>query len=73
IPYWVHLLTTIPFMMLTCVLPLRPLKGWLVASQYFYKAEEGKIDREFRMTRPGKTPDGDAVETLSVSMPTKGL
>jgi hypothetical protein len=30
-------------MFLTCVPPLRPLKGWLVASQYYYKAEQGKI------------------------------
>jgi hypothetical protein len=22
---------------------LRPLKGWLVSSQYFYKAEEGRL------------------------------
>lgn len=38
-------LVTGPFMLLTCVPPLRPLKGWLVASQYFYKAEEGKLVR----------------------------
>ncbi len=41
-PYWVHAFTTLPFMLLTCIPPLRPLKGWLVASQYFYKAEEGQ-------------------------------
>ncbi|MDF2997901.1 MAG: hypothetical protein K0R27_3538 [Xanthobacteraceae bacterium] len=41
-PYWVHLVTTLPFLLLTCVPPLRPLKGWLVASQYYYKAEEGQ-------------------------------
>ncbi len=28
-------------MALTCIPPLRPLKGWLVSSQYFYKAAEG--------------------------------
>ncbi|MFH1554367.1 MAG: DUF983 domain-containing protein [Pseudomonadota bacterium] len=42
-PYWVHLVTTLPLLLLTCIPPLRPLKGWLVASQYFYKAEEGKL------------------------------
>ncbi|MDB5652032.1 MAG: hypothetical protein JWL62_3552, partial [Hyphomicrobiales bacterium] len=42
-PYWVHLFTTLPFMLLTCIPPLRPLKGWLVASQYVYKAEEGRL------------------------------
>lgn len=41
--WWGHLLVTIPFMGLTCILPLRPLKGWLVASQFFYKAEEGRL------------------------------
>jgi uncharacterized protein (DUF983 family) len=43
-PYWIHLVTTLPLILLTCIPPLRPLKGWLVASQYFYKAEEGKLD-----------------------------
>ena len=43
--WWVHLLVTLPFMFLTCIPPLRPLKGWLVASQFFYKAEEGKLVR----------------------------
>ena len=42
-PYWVHLVTTLPFTLLTCIPLLRPLKGWLVASQYFYKAEEGRL------------------------------
>jgi uncharacterized protein (DUF983 family) len=41
-PFWVHLLTSLPFLVATCVLPLRPLKGWLVASQYVYKAREGR-------------------------------
>ncbi|WP_105383338.1 DUF983 domain-containing protein [Neorhizobium alkalisoli] len=43
--FWVHLLISLPVLVLTCVLPLRPLKGWLVNSQYFYKAEQGRIDR----------------------------
>ncbi len=45
VPLWVHLFVTLPFMLATCIPPLRPLKGWLVASQYFYKAEEGKLVR----------------------------
>lgn len=44
-PYWVHLFTSLPFMLLTCIPPLRPLKGWLVASQYFYKAQQGELAR----------------------------
>lgn len=43
-PFWVHLVTTLPLLLLTCIPPLRPLKGWLVASQYVYKAEEGRLD-----------------------------
>jgi uncharacterized protein (DUF983 family) len=44
-PFWVHLLISLPFLLLTCILPLRPLKGWLVASQFYYKAEQGRLDR----------------------------
>ena len=44
VPYWVHLVTTLPVMLATCIPPLRPLKGWLVASQYYYKAEEGRLE-----------------------------
>ncbi|WP_419905809.1 DUF983 domain-containing protein [Kiloniella sp.] len=45
-PLWAHLLTTVPMILLTCVLPLRPLKGWLIASQFFFKAEEGRLVKE---------------------------
>lgn len=45
-PLWVHLVTTLPFGILTCIPPLRPLKGWLVASQYYFKAEEGRLVRK---------------------------
>ena len=44
-PIWVQFVVTGPFMLATCIPPLRPLKGWLIASQYFYKAEEGKLVR----------------------------
>ena len=42
-PFWVHLLTSFPFLLATCLLPLRPLKGWLVASQYYFKARQGRL------------------------------
>jgi len=42
-PLWVHFIVSAPFLILTCLLPLRPLKGWLVASQYYHKAEEGRL------------------------------
>lgn len=41
--YWVHLFTTLPLTIGACLLLLRPLKGWLVCSQYFHKAAEGSI------------------------------
>jgi len=44
-PLWVQLATTLPFMLITCLAPLRPLKGWLVCTQYFFKAGEGQISR----------------------------
>lgn len=42
-PWWVHVFTSLPAILLFCIPPLRPLKGWLVASQYYYKAEEGHL------------------------------
>ncbi len=42
-PWWVHVFTSLPAILLFCIPPLRPLKGWLVASQYYYKAEEGRL------------------------------
>lgn len=44
-PFWVHAITTFPLMLATLVPPLRPLKGWLVASQYYHKAAEGRLVR----------------------------
>jgi len=42
-PFWVHLVTTLPFLLLACIPILRPFKGILVASQYINKAEEGRF------------------------------
>ena len=39
-PVWVHLITSVPVMVVGCLLPLRPIKGWLVASQYVNRAQE---------------------------------
>ena len=44
-PLWVHLFTTLPFLLLTCIPPIRPAKGMLVASQYLHKAEEGRFQK----------------------------
>ena len=44
-PFWFHLVVSLPLILATCIPPLRPLKGWLVASQFHHKAEEGKLVR----------------------------
>lgn len=41
-PPWVHLLTTFPALIIGCLATLRPVKAWLVASQFFHKAEEAR-------------------------------
>lgn len=38
--YWVHAAVALPIILVTCLLPLRPLKGWLIARQYQMDATE---------------------------------
>jgi uncharacterized protein (DUF983 family) len=45
-PLWVHAVTTLPAILILCILPLRFLKGALVASQYVNKAEEARFTIE---------------------------
>lgn len=52
-PLWVHVVTTLPFLLAASILPLRFFKGWLVASQFRHKAEEGRL--ETADTRPPKS------------------
>jgi len=44
-PWWVHMVTSLPLMVLGCVLPLQPIKGWLVASQYVNRAQEAGTEK----------------------------
>lgn len=37
---WVHLAVGIPVLILTAILPLRPIKGWLIAAQFTTRAQE---------------------------------
>lgn len=37
---WVHLAVGVPVLILTTILPLRPIKGWLVAAQFTTRAQE---------------------------------
>lgn len=39
-PAWVHLVSSLPLLLLCTLLPLRPVKGWLVASQFVNRAQE---------------------------------
>ena len=41
-PYWVHALLWGPLILVTTLLPLRALKGLLIALQYHHKAQEGR-------------------------------
>lgn len=44
-PIWLHLLLWIPSILGGSLLLLRPAKGLMVAAQYHFKAEEGKLDK----------------------------
>ncbi|KQS05358.1 hypothetical protein ASG11_12470 [Sphingomonas sp. Leaf357] len=57
-PAWVHLVTSVPFMALGTLLPLRPIKGWLVASQYVNRAQEAGTQQlwaQLHGTRAGQS------------------
>ena len=41
--YWVHALLWGPLILLTTLLPLRPVKGLLIGLQYHHKASEGRF------------------------------
>ena len=69
-PFWIHFLTTLPLTIGASVLLLRPLKGWLVCSQYFHKAEEGSIDREWHAAE-GERKRSTAAE--DGSRPARGI
>ena len=63
-PFWVHLLTSLPFALITSIAPLRPLKGWFIASQYLNKAREGRLVR--RVIIVGGGPAAEAlIEALN--------
>lgn len=47
-PVWVHFATTFPLLIVGCLGTLRPVKAWLVASQYYHKAEEARWEHHGR-------------------------
>ncbi|HEY2137000.1 MAG TPA: DUF983 domain-containing protein [Xanthobacteraceae bacterium] len=44
-PYWVHAVLWLPLILITTLLPLRALKGVLIALQFHHKAAEGRLER----------------------------
>jgi uncharacterized protein (DUF983 family) len=44
-PFWLHALLWGPLAVVMCLVPLRLLKGLLIALQYHFKAAEGRFDR----------------------------
>jgi uncharacterized protein (DUF983 family) len=42
-PFWVHLVVSLPLLILVCGGMLRPLKGILLALQYRNRAAEGRL------------------------------
>ena len=43
-PWWMHLIISIPLMVVPCLAVLQPIKGWLVASQFVNRAQEAGTD-----------------------------
>lgn len=48
---WVHLFTALPPVLLTCLLPLRPLKGWLMNRRFCFTAEKEKSRQRLRSAK----------------------
>jgi len=44
-PLWVHAVLWLPLILLTTLVPLRAMKGVLIALQYHHKAAEGRLQR----------------------------
>ena len=42
-PFWLHAVLWVPLILITTLLPLRPVKGLLIALQYHHKAAEGRL------------------------------
>jgi len=41
-PYWLHAVLWLPLILLVTLVPLRPLKGLLIALQYHHEAADGR-------------------------------
>ena len=45
-PYWLHAVLWLPLILITTLVPLRPVKGLMIAIQYHHKASEGRVGRD---------------------------
>lgn len=43
-PFWLHAVLWLPLILAVTLLPLRPIKGLLIALQFHHKAAEGRIE-----------------------------
>jgi len=44
-PYWVHAALWLPLILIVTLVPLRLIKGLLIALQYHHKAAEGRLEK----------------------------
>ena len=44
-PFWLHAVLWLPLILIVTILPLRPMKGLMVALQFHHKAAEGKLEK----------------------------
>lgn len=45
-PYWLHAVLWLPLILLVTLIPLRLIKGLLIALQFHHKAAEGRLERK---------------------------
>jgi uncharacterized protein (DUF983 family) len=43
-PFWLHAVLWGPLILIVTLGPLRPVKGLLIALQFYHKAQEGRLD-----------------------------
>lgn len=60
--FWIHAAVATPVIIITCLVPLRPLKGWLIARQYQMGALEVRND-DVRQGRPVERSREDQIST----------
>ena len=52
-PYWLHAVLWLPLILLVTLLPLRMIKGLLIALQYHHKAAPGRLVARGDITKGG--------------------